>query len=80
MAVDAQDLACFLQLSRANLRQPMTCGSLVHVVDLALLAAGRGDQHHAVSILVRARDHAAGQDGFIVGVRMHKQKRLHTRV
>jgi len=45
--VDAEDLAGLLQLGGAHLGQPRPNGCLVHVVDLALLAARGGDEHHA---------------------------------
>src|SRR5207302_11419796 len=51
---------------------------LIHVVDLANLSAGGGDQHHPVPGLVRLLHDAAGHDRLVVGMRVDQEKRAHS--
>src|SRR5438445_5124107 len=73
-AVDAEDPGGILELFRAHLRQVRARGFLVHIVDLAHLAASRRDEHDAMTVFVRLHHRAACRDRFVIRMRMNEEQ------
>src|SRR2546429_10007225 len=78
-AVDAENARGVFELLRPHVSQAWASGFLVHVVDLADLATGGGDEHDAVTVGASLHHHAAGRNRLVVRVSMHQEQGAHDR-